>query len=106
MKQRAKAAAVSEPKTSGEEVGHRQADILARLEANVWARALRRSQQRCTSNSCGKPNCAEVCAFGDLRRRLDQMPAARRLFKNTNGPVFEVTVARESGQGPSVICGQ
>jgi hypothetical protein len=76
------------------ELGRRQADVLRLLEPNAWTRRLRALLRRCSKDTCGHKGCAEVCAFGNWRRRSHLIPAARRLFKNTDVPVFEVTVAR------------
>jgi hypothetical protein len=75
-------------------VKRRQADMLERLKSNGWFRHLRGPIQRFTANRCGNNRCVEVCAFGDWRRRLQQIPAAYRLIRQASDPVYEVRIVR------------
>ena len=77
-----------------DEVKRRQDDLLERLKANMWFRNRSKALARCTADHCGTAKCVEVCAFADWRRRLEQIPAAYRLMKKTDGPIYEVRVVR------------
>jgi hypothetical protein len=44
----------------------------------------------CGPTKCGRKHCAEACAFGARRRRLQEILAVYRLIKATGGPVHEV----------------
>ena len=79
---------------SADEVKRRQDDLLERLKANMWFRNRSKALARCTADHCGTAKCVEVCAFADWRRRLEQIPAAYRLMKKTDGPIYEVRVVR------------
>lgn len=79
---------------TADHVGRRQADLLDRMQSNAWFSRRRGQLQHCTADRCGGDKCAEVCAFGDWRRRLHQIPAAHRLISKTEGPLYEVIVIR------------
>jgi hypothetical protein len=79
---------------SADEVQRRQDDLLERLKPNMWFRNKSKALARCTTGRCGGAECVEVCAFADWRRRLLEIPAAYRLIKKTDGPVYEVRVVR------------
>jgi hypothetical protein len=71
-----------------------QIDLLQRL-----SRASVKPRQyigliNCDYDRCGKAQCSEACPFGARRRRLNEIPAAYRLIKNSKGPVFEVRIVR------------
>src|ERR1700735_4190327 len=63
-----------------DEVGTRQADLLKRLKLSAWFGKLRAQLRRCTADQCGKRGCAEVCAFGNWRRRRALIYAACQLI--------------------------
>ena len=79
---------------SADEVQRRQDDLLQRLKPNMWFRNKSKTLARCTKDHCAGAECVEVCAFADWRRRLQEIPAAYRLIKKTDGPVYEVRVVR------------
>jgi hypothetical protein len=79
---------------STDEVQRRQDDLLERLKPNMWFRNKSKTLVRCTTGHCAGAKCVEVCAFADWRRRLQEIPAAYRLIKKTDGPIYEVRVVR------------
>ena len=79
---------------SADEVQGRQDDLLERLKPNMWFRNKSKTLARCTTGHCAGAKCVEVCAFADWRRRLLEIPAAYKLMKKTDGPVYEVRVVR------------
>ena len=76
------------------EVQRRQDDLITRLKPIAWFRSRANALARCTTDRCGASKCVEVCAFADWRRRLEEIPAAYRLLKKTDGPIYEVRVIR------------
>ncbi len=76
------------------QVQRRQEDLLARLKSNAWLRGKCQKLANCTVDHCGSEKCIEACAFADRRRRLEEIPAAYRLVKKTDGPIHEVRVVR------------
>jgi hypothetical protein len=79
---------------SADEVKRRQDDVLDRLKANAWFRNKSKALAHYRTDHCGSEKCVEVCAFADWRRRPKQIPAAYRLLKKTDGPIYEVRVVR------------
>lgn len=77
-----------------DEVKCRQDDLRERLKTNAWFGNKSRALARCTTGHCGSAKCVEICAFADWRRRLEQIPAAYRLLKKLDGPIYEARIIR------------
>jgi hypothetical protein len=74
----------------------RQADLLRRLRLAGIDPGRYAGLVDCSPDHCGRRECAEVCWFGARRRRLNEIPAAVKLFQKCGGPMYEVRVIRES----------
>lgn len=74
--------------------GKLQKDILEFRERPGLARLLYGGLADCTGAVCGRPKCAEVCPYGQRRRRLHMIPAVHQLLSEHEGPIFEVRAGR------------
>jgi len=73
------------------EVERQQRDVLRQLTRS----GLRLGRlNNCSSGSCGRRRCSDVCAFGTRSRLSKQIPAAYDLLKEQGSPFFEVRVSR------------
>jgi hypothetical protein len=78
-----------------------QNDMLRRLERVLSDPGRLAGLADCDKNYCGRVKCSEVCQFGTRRRRLKEIPAARRLLRKSAGPLYEVRVGRGGWAQPA-----
>lgn len=78
-----------------------QADVLERLRRSGLAETKYKGLRKCTAGRCGMQRCRDVCRYGNLRRRREQVKAALRLLQKCDGPHFEVRVGHGAWSRPS-----
>lgn len=77
-----------------EDVEERQRALLTRL-AKTSIKARRYSHLKdCGPDHCGGETCTEVCRFARWNFKRHAVNAAHALFKNVEGPLYEVRVSR------------
>jgi hypothetical protein len=77
-----------------------QADVLERLRRSRLAETKYQGLRKCTAGRCGMQRCRDVCRYGNLRRRGEQVKAVLRLFQKCDAPYFEVRIGHGAWSRP------